>query len=599
LGAKTAYTIEDVLKILKAIKTTSEILAKASLYLFHRTRRKQKQISRIIIMSHSGSEFEQVGWSDLESLNGGCAGGAKGDEAEITHVEVELPSHLLYESRAAPKTDQSSIIVKKIPGMDNLKINSCDNSSSSSSSNNNGDDDDDDDDDDGGGESSAWSHGGGDSSGSNYYRRDSNSSGNDYSYSGAVSTNSVAASSTISGFDIISLSGATERRCNRCSFLNGLDDGVCGACGVALVANPCMDTDDQIAKNLQLKEEAFAFASLQADQKKRKSLAQLPILARSQVLASDVVDFVKNYEDRGFRSLSEASLVVLASRFIDCADACMMTGGKVSLAYHFSEKHDGRMTQIRQDGLGPYANVSTHMEAAYTHPNQRSRLTKNSLNSSSLPSIPESDTIKVESFETDHLGWIVVTTEDVSSIGFPAQGGKTIRVSSDFAVVQTLTTSNESLPLVCFGTSLRNDDMVRRLWNGLYQICIDFFQDNETFLEQQEIERMIAASSPRKKPRPAEGGQKDEEEGLRQTLEQTTISSCITMPEPATSSNILGSEEQEDDDYDVLLRAIVDDLEQTRTISSPTTMPEPATSSSATGLEEDEEDDAFKDDCWF
>jgi hypothetical protein len=52
---------------------------------------------------------------------------------------------------------------------------------------------------------------------------------------------SVAASSTISGFDILSLSGAAERQCNRCSFLNGADDGVCGACGVALVANQCMD----------------------------------------------------------------------------------------------------------------------------------------------------------------------------------------------------------------------------------------------------------------------------------------------------------------------------------------------------------------------
>jgi hypothetical protein len=59
----------------------------------------------------------------------------------------------------------------------------------------------------------------------------------------------------------------------------GPDDRVCDACGVALVANPFVDTDDQIAKNLQLEEEAFAFARLHADQKRRKSLTQLPILA--------------------------------------------------------------------------------------------------------------------------------------------------------------------------------------------------------------------------------------------------------------------------------------------------------------------------------
>jgi hypothetical protein len=60
----------------------------------------------------------------LESLNGGCA-----SEDERAHVKVELPPHLFYESRAVPKTDQSSIIVKKILG--NLTINSCHDSSSS------------------------------------------------------------------------------------------------------------------------------------------------------------------------------------------------------------------------------------------------------------------------------------------------------------------------------------------------------------------------------------------------------------------------------------------------------------------------------------
>jgi hypothetical protein len=419
-------------------------------------------------MSHSDSEFEEVGWSDLESLNGGgYTGGAKEDEEENTHVEVELPPHLLSESRAALKTDQSSIgsaaFAKKVG---NLKTSSCD------SSNKNNDNDD-------GDESSAWSHVGGESSGSNYCRHESNSSGNDCDASCMASANSATASSTISGFDIISLSGATKRPCNRCSFLNGPDDGVCGACGIALLVNPCSDADEQIAKNLQLEEEAFAFDRIKTDQKKRKSLGQLPIFLRSQVLASDVVDFVQEYMGRGFSPLLEASLVVLASRFIDCADKCIMNGGKISLAYYFSEKHDGRMTQIRQGGLGPYANVSTNMEAAYTHP--ESRLRRKSLHSTDLFSIPESDTIK-ESFETGHLGWIVATTEDASTIAatvedasitedasttcLPVQIGQLVRVSSGFAYVRTLTTSDESLPLVCFDASLRNQDMIRSLWNG-------------------------------------------------------------------------------------------------------------------------------------
>jgi hypothetical protein len=400
-------------------------------------------------MSHSDSEFEEVGWSDLESLNGGgyTGGGAKEDEEERTHVEVEpLPPHLLSESRAALKTDQSSIgsaaFVKKV---DNLKISSCD-SSNKNNDNNDGD------------ESSAWSHVGGESSGSNYYRHESNPSGNDCDTSCMASANSATASSTISGFDMISLSGATKRPCNRCSFLNGPDDGVCGACGIALLVNPCSDADEQIAKNLQLEEESFAFEGLKTDQKKRKSLAQLPIFLRSQVLASDVVDYVQEFMGHGFSPPLEASLVVLASRFIDCADKCIMNGGKISLAYHFSEIHDGRMTQIRQSGLGPDANVSTNMEAAYTHPGS-CWLRKKSLHSTNLSSIPES-------FETGHLGWIVATTEDASTTCVPAQKGQSVKVSSGFAYVRTLTTSDESLPLVCFDTSLRNQDMIRRLLNG-------------------------------------------------------------------------------------------------------------------------------------
>jgi hypothetical protein len=192
-------------------------------------------------------------------------------------------------------------------------------------------------------------------------------------------------------------------------------------------------------------------------QTKRKSPAQLPIFVRSQVLAIDVANFVQECMSLGFSPLPEASLVVLASRFIDCADKFMMNGGKISLAYHLSEKHDGRMTQICQDGLGPYANVSTNMEAAYTR--SESLLRNKAIYSTNLSSIPESHTIK-GTFETGHLGWIVATTEDHST----RRSVSTTRVRSGYANVRTLTSSNDSLPLVCFDTSLRNHDMIRRLW---------------------------------------------------------------------------------------------------------------------------------------
>ena len=55
-----------------------------------------------------------------------------------------------------------------------------------------------------------------------------------------VSTSS--ASSTISGFDLLSINGSSLRTCNRCSHCNAEGSGICMGCGVALLANPCSAT---------------------------------------------------------------------------------------------------------------------------------------------------------------------------------------------------------------------------------------------------------------------------------------------------------------------------------------------------------------------
>jgi hypothetical protein len=74
---------------------------------------------------------------------------------------------------------------------------------------------------------------------------------------------------------------------------------------------------------------------------------------------------------------------------------------------------------------------------------------------------------------------------------------------------------------------------------------------------------------------------------------RATISSAVTMPELGTSSDILGSEEQDDDETNILIRAIVNGFEQTGTTASSETVPETATSTifSATGLEEQDNND--------
>ena len=502
-------------------------------------------------MSNSDSEFEQIedGWSEVDGEDDGRETDPRvsalpattitaKDEEGSQVVLVEFPESLLsVNNHVHSKAEQdssigsaSSFVIKT----GNLKIDSTD-------SNKYKDycyDDE---------ESSAWS----------YVEQQS----------GSVA-DSVAESSTISGFDVLSLSGASKRRCKRCTFLNGEDDGVCGCCGVALLANPSLDADEQIARNLQQAEESFALKMLQTEEKKREALGQESVLIRSQVLVSDIGLFVRNCQSHGVDTLQEASHVILASRFIDSADEAVMNGGRVTLAYHFCAKlKEESMEQIRKDGLGINAVVSTNIEAAYLHDQAQGTLWKRKKrpNPFHLSPIQENE-IYGEGAERDerkHVGWIVATIEkpsDCSESSFPHPSGRKVAISSGSAIARTIGNSTESLPLVCFDASLRKDDIIRRLLNGTYtsldthtgtspvhhmptrrfltisfveivglsQICRDFFQECWLFAEQHDIERSIAAASPRsKKPRVCK-----QEDQLSKALEDTVLS---TMSDDATA----------------------------------------------------------------
>jgi len=274
-----------------------------------------------------------------------------------------------------------------------------------------------------------------------------------------VGGGSVAASSTISGFDILSLNtGESKRSCHRCTFLNSGKDGICGGCGVALIANPFPDADEQVARNLQEREEAMALQQLQIEEKKRKTMSEETILVRSQILANDILSFVQNCQKTeggdGIDTIQKESLVILASRFIERMDRANMESGKLQIVYHFSEKMESRMRQIRQDSLGPYASVSTNIDAAY---NQNGKYCKYSC----LSTIPE------DKQEPNCLGWIV------AAVDYPGSQAKTVKVSSGCATVRPIINSDECLPLVCFDASLRKKDIIRRLLNGTYAVCFE------------------------------------------------------------------------------------------------------------------------------
>lgn len=274
---------------------------------------------------------------------------------------------------------------------------------------------------------------------------------------------SVAASSTISGFDLISLSGACKRRCKRCSYVNGDEDGLCKGCEMALLANPCLELDAQIAKNMQLTEEELAFESVISDEKKRKSLRQQSLFVQAQALTSDITRFVEtckivsSVDDEKMGYCTLPSAVILASRFIEFVNnGYHPFHAPVHVCFHFSLKYDWRMTQIRQDGFGPNAIFSSSADAALRAAcDQPMKQSLKRLSSSAYPlleAIPENEAASA-SHEATFLGWIAATVERSEE-------------GSDLETPTTFSNPSQTFPLVCFDASLRDHDIVRRLVHG-------------------------------------------------------------------------------------------------------------------------------------
>ncbi|CAB9514845.1 expressed unknown protein [Seminavis robusta] len=286
---------------------------------------------------------------------------------------------------------------------------------------------------------------------------------------------SVAASSTISGFDLISLNGTSKKKCKTCSFLNGSTITICEGCSLALVANPCLTFDEKLARQLQHNEEQEAYQALLQEEKKRKNLNQQPILVRARTLADDIISALnrclssKQREDVAFSALPHASLTILASRFIECVDQFLVPdhhqsiGSElpIKLCYCFTEKASWRMTQIRQDGFGSNAAFGSTPEAACKAFKAHPRLP-------GLPSIPENCTSNLWNrnvVPSETHGWIAVI---VSGQNFSA-------VDGGIAEIFRRPSSAQSLPLATFDATLMHDDTIRVLMNNLNMACHDFF----------------------------------------------------------------------------------------------------------------------------
>ena len=395
-------------------------------------------------MNDTESEFEQVGLSDLESQDGTEEEGAK---EFFVHLPRSFQTRDNRNSKHAPPQDQSATSsLSFVDKVENLKISSGDSADTKTIHD----------------LDESWSEV--NESVRNWGLEETPS----FAWSETASVASTG-SSVVSGFDLLSLSGAIKRRCQRCSYHNGEKDGVCGLCGCALVANPCVDMDEQIARHLQQKEENDSWKALLQQEKKRALLATRTVLERSQMLSKDVSTFVlENFKANEIGIIPEVNLTILASRFMDCVDAAMAAfcGGKgVAVVYHFSPNENGRMDEIRKDGLGDGARVSSSMKAAFLYQGS-GFIEKRELASPTLPTISEnsSDFCKAEPAIS---GWIVAILD-----GPRGTHERFVKCGRDEAVVKILDRSEFALPLVHFAAYKRHDDIVSRVFRGEFDALI-------------------------------------------------------------------------------------------------------------------------------
>jgi hypothetical protein len=310
------------------------------------------------------------------------------------------------------------------------------------------------------------------------------------SYTFVGSNNSVAASSTISGFDLISLSDAVKRRCQRCTFVNADRDGICCGCGFVLLANPCIDVDYQIAIHLQQKEEQYAHAQLKTLEGKRARLSEEHILVQASAFVRELTSYVATATDlnraddraAGFVTLPSPSLTDLTSRFIDFVKE-NHSRVVLSIGYHFVDKFRSDPACLRQNEYGGGSSFASS-------PYMVSRLP-------GLFSIPEKSEAKTESKSSHHVGWIAIVAHFYTS-------DSDVFDSKDRTV--TVHDTVQALPLVSFDASLRKNDSVQRMEHSLLQICKDFFLCDLSL----PLLFTIDASEPRDCPTPTKKFKSDE-----------------------------------------------------------------------------------------
>jgi len=111
-------------------------------------------------------------------------------------------------------------------------------------------------------------------------------------------------STLLSDFEIVTVGGTVQRKCNQCTHLNADGAMICQGCQAGLVAN--LDADLQIALSLQMKEHEM------------NCVRDAGLFVQSQALSYEIIQVVQSSPDfrNSYGSFPDVDLTLMVARFI-------------------------------------------------------------------------------------------------------------------------------------------------------------------------------------------------------------------------------------------------------------------------------------------
>lgn len=280
--------------------------------------------------------------------------------------------------------------------------------------------------------------------------------------------------SLVSSFELVSLaSGEDILHCKRCSSRHPIGTAICNLCYLSLCANPCVETDEQIAIALQRQEEKAANMALGYREKQFHRLKDESPFNQAKFLTDDLITFLVNKVHLNFRVFPEMDLMFLAMAFITYTTEAT-TEPFFSIAYKITNESDWDKIRRKGFGVDETVHVGTSVDNAIEMKKEADTRwgaffsdackKSNSGASTVLDSIPEGDSVELQ----PELLWVLVLVETLAS------RSEWLRTNT-----RILGSGNQVLPIACFDAKqcLDRREEIERLANGLLHVCCDFLRD--------------------------------------------------------------------------------------------------------------------------